>query len=93
MDSAGNLYGTTFAGAGGQGGRNGLGTVFKLDPTGHETVLYSFTGLYGDGAHPFTGVIRDSAGTLYGTTREGGLSSSGCSGGSGGCGTVFVLMP
>src|SRR5260370_416912 len=38
-DSAGNLYGTTYA-----GGTAGLGVVYKLDASGHETVLYSFTG-------------------------------------------------
>ena len=30
----------------------GCGVVFKLDPTGTETVLYSFTGL-ADGAIPW----------------------------------------
>src|SRR6266542_3566381 len=39
-DAAGNLYGTTFGGGGG----NGNGTVFKLTPSGTETVLHSFTG-------------------------------------------------
>src|SRR6266478_4006160 len=38
-DSAGNLYGTTP-----YGGRANAGVVYKLDPTGHETVLHSFTG-------------------------------------------------
>jgi uncharacterized repeat protein (TIGR03803 family) len=38
-DAAGNLYGTTSG-----GGPIGYGVVFKLSPTGTETVLYSFTG-------------------------------------------------
>jgi len=38
-DSAGNLYGTTPV-----GGVPGAGAVYKVDTTGHETVLYSFTG-------------------------------------------------
>jgi len=38
-DASGNLYGTTFS-----GGAPGYGTVFKLDATGKESVLYSFTG-------------------------------------------------
>jgi uncharacterized repeat protein (TIGR03803 family) len=38
-DSAGNLYGTTP-----YGGAEGAGVVFKLDTTGNERVLYSFTG-------------------------------------------------
>jgi uncharacterized repeat protein (TIGR03803 family) len=63
-DSAGNLYGTTA-----YGGTAGAGVVFKLDPTGQETVLHSFTG-GADGAYPFAGVIRDADGNLYGTTNE-----------------------
>jgi uncharacterized repeat protein (TIGR03803 family) len=69
MDSAGNLYGTTE-----NGGQcvSGCGTVFKLDPSGKETLLYSFTGMNGDGRDPVAGVIMDNAGNLYGTTEEGG---------------------
>ena len=70
-DSAGNLYGTTSC-----GGTAGAGVVFKLDTTGHETVLYSFTG-GADGGIPTAGVIRDSAGNLYGTTYGGGGSGRG----------------
>src|SRR6266446_5514665 len=107
MDSAGNLYGTTQLGGITSGncpnsGTNtsapppvGCGTVFKLDPSGHETVLYSFTDTNGDGAQPVAGLIMDSAGNLYGTTPLGGVtSSSSCSGPSpAGCGTVFRLEP
>jgi uncharacterized repeat protein (TIGR03803 family) len=70
-DSAGNLYGTTY-----EGGTGGAGLVYKLDTAGHQTVLYSFTGRT-DGANPSAGVIRDSAGNLYGTTQYGGASRSG----------------
>ncbi|HUE03540.1 MAG TPA: choice-of-anchor tandem repeat GloVer-containing protein [Bryobacteraceae bacterium] len=51
MDAGGNLYGTTFGG--GAGSLTGVqeGVIFKLDPAGNETVLYSFTGL-SDGVHP-----------------------------------------
>jgi uncharacterized repeat protein (TIGR03803 family) len=80
-DAAGNLYGTTT-----QGGASGYGTVFKLDPTGSETLLHSFTGE--DGRDPNAGLIRDAAGNLYGTTTLGG--NLGCGGGYG-CGTVFKL--
>src|SRR5277367_290095 len=38
-DSHGNLYGTTEI-----GGASGAGTIFKVDPSGTETVLYSFAG-------------------------------------------------
>ena len=75
-DADGSLYGTTFGGGnlsycGGQG----CGVVFKLDQTGNETVLYSFTGP--DGANPYGNLLRDSAGNLYGTTLSGGPSNAG----------------
>jgi uncharacterized repeat protein (TIGR03803 family) len=76
-DAAGNLYGTTIRGGGG----SNLGTVFKLDTTGAETVLYSFTG-FPDGAKPRAGLVLDAAGNLYGTTYHGGASD---------LGTVFRL--
>jgi uncharacterized repeat protein (TIGR03803 family) len=89
QDAAGNLYGTTS-----HGGAFGQGVVFKLDPTGHETVLYNFTG-GADGAGP-SSVILDSAGNLYGTTGSGGLFSSNCGDLETypfGCGVVFKLDP
>ena len=73
-DVAGNLYGTTFQG--GNGCAIGCGVVYKLDPSGNEHVLYSFTN-GADGGLPNTGVIRDSAGNLYGTTTQGGASFEG----------------
>jgi uncharacterized repeat protein (TIGR03803 family) len=87
-DSAGNLYGTTRYG-GTAVGYNGYGVVFKLDTAGQETVLYTFMG-GADGGVPYAGVIRDSAGNLYGTTYEfGDLSASACFGY--GCGVVYKL--
>ena len=77
-DTGGNLYGTTAG-----GGASNAGTVFKLSPSGTETVLYSFTG--SDGSGPFAGLIADSSGNLYGTTQSGGAS--------GGHGVVFKLSP
>jgi uncharacterized repeat protein (TIGR03803 family) len=50
--------------------------VYKVDPTGQETVLHSFTG-GADGAYVYAGVIRDSAGNLYGTTWNGGAANAG----------------
>jgi uncharacterized repeat protein (TIGR03803 family) len=70
-DAAGNLYGTTI-----HGGTGNAGVVYKVDTTGHETVLYGFTG-GDDGGQPYAGVIRDSAGNLYGTTRCGGTGNAG----------------
>jgi uncharacterized repeat protein (TIGR03803 family) len=58
------------------GGASIWGVVFKLDTTGTETVLYSFTG-GADGAEPYAGLLRDSAGNLYGTTVFGGASNWG----------------
>ena len=79
-DADGNLYGTTYDGGGPMNG----GTVFELSPAGKETVLYSFTGSNGDGYNPNAGVIRDTAGNLYGTTYYGGAY---------GAGTVYKLSP
>ena len=89
MDATGNLYGTTSAGGGAKGCfGNGCGTVFKIDPTGTETVLYRFQGKT-DGGLPYSTLIMDTAGNFYGTTLEGGDLSCGL--GSSGCGTVFKL--
>jgi uncharacterized repeat protein (TIGR03803 family) len=64
FDSQGNLYGTTYA----DGAlKLSFGVVFKLTPSGGETVLHSFTG-GSDGGHPNGDLIADSAGNLYGTT-------------------------
>jgi uncharacterized repeat protein (TIGR03803 family) len=78
-DHAGNLYGTTSWG----GAYDTYGTVFKLDTTGKETVLHSFTGGE-DGAYPNAALVRDAVGNLYGTTYQGGAS---------GYGVVFKLTP
>jgi uncharacterized repeat protein (TIGR03803 family) len=94
LDSSGNLYGTTSA-----GGAVGLGTIFKLDATGTETVLYSFTGAP-DGATPGGDLVQDSSGNLYGTTSQGGAGGCGESTSGNppppnskqiGCGTIFRL--
>jgi len=81
-DKAGNLYGTTAS-----GGAFGYGTVFKVDTSGNETVLHSFSGV--DGAIPLAGLVRDKAGNLYGTTAYGGASFM--INGDSGDGTVFKV--
>src|SRR5579863_4075139 len=81
FDSAGNLYGTAYA-----GGAVGYGVVYELSPSGTswtESVLYSFASGT-DGANPVNGLIMDSSGNLYGTTYAGG---------SQGNGTVFQMTP
>ena len=81
FDQAGNIYGTTVA-----GGSSGGGVVFKLTRSGGswtESALWNFTGGT-DGAAPYSGVISDSDGNLYGTTSGGGSNFSG---------TVYELSP
>jgi uncharacterized repeat protein (TIGR03803 family) len=79
-DKAGNLYGTTSGGGLLNCFGGGCGVVFKLDPSGGEAVLHSFTGP--DGAFPLAGLVQDKVGNLYGTTFAGGASNEG---------TVFKL--
>jgi len=88
MDSAGNLYGTTFYGGGG-GCDAGCGTVYELQPTGvgiwapHETawrerILHSFGEALGDGAFPGVGQLAiDGRGNVYGTADTGGSGRGG----------------
>ena len=95
IDSAGDLYGTTW-----EGGdfscdvaNIGCGVVYKLTRTTNgswkEKVVHTFEKK--DGAHPIAGLIFDRAGILYGTTSGGGNFLSRC--GAFGCGTVFKLAP
>ncbi len=86
----GNLYGTTYGG----GANPRVGTVFRITPAGALTTLYSFCALTNcaDGQQPYAGLVRGSDGNFYGTTLEGG-ANTGCSLGSGSCGTVFKITP
>jgi uncharacterized repeat protein (TIGR03803 family) len=73
-DADGNLYGTTSAGGDGHcPGTNGAGcgTVYEISKNGRYTILHKFTGGNGDGAFPVSGVTRDAAGNLFGTTEGG----------------------
>jgi uncharacterized repeat protein (TIGR03803 family) len=83
-DNAGNLYGTSQPRPTPTGG----GTIFRVDASGKFSVLHTFTGGAG-GADPFAGLIRDSAGNLYGTTYQGGGGGSTCQTYFGGCGIAF----
>jgi uncharacterized repeat protein (TIGR03803 family) len=91
LDVHGTLYGTTTGGGTGSctsgkgrratsGSSNGCGTVFSINTSGKERVIYSFKGGK-DGAYPVAPVI-DVNGILYGTTYGGGEGS---------LGTVFSL--
>jgi hypothetical protein len=63
-DAAGDLFGTTNL-----GGANGIGTVFEIPKTstGYGTLitLVSFNGA--NGTNPYSGLISDAAGDLFGT--------------------------
>lgn len=96
LDAAGNLYGTTIEGHG-PNAISGGGTVFQLTPKAGggwlEQVLHSFTENGTDGYEPLSGVIRDSAGNLYGTTHYGGPGLCNQNQFAETCGTVFELKP
>jgi uncharacterized repeat protein (TIGR03803 family) len=77
LGSDGNYYGTTWYG--GTGG----GTVFKITPTGIESVVYAFSGSQ-DGQQPFT-LVQGVDGNFYGTTLWGG--------GTNGYGIIFKVTP
>jgi uncharacterized repeat protein (TIGR03803 family) len=88
-DVTGNFFGVTWQGGelSGCGAGAGCGTVFKLDSSHQETVLYRFSGGT-DGANPNPPLIRDAAGNLYGVTEDGGdLNCDSV----GSCGTVFKV--
>lgn len=76
----GAFYGVTS-----NGGTTGTGTIFRISPSGSESVLYSFNG-GNDGAYPQSGLIYYK-GVLYGTTAAGGTGKCG----STGCGTVYSV--
>jgi uncharacterized repeat protein (TIGR03803 family) len=84
-DSAGNLYSTAPG-----NGAYGFGGVFEMIPPAvhggawTESILYNFTGGT-DGRYPFSGLVMDANGSLYGTTPYGGKLA--------GFGVVFQLSP
>jgi uncharacterized repeat protein (TIGR03803 family) len=88
FDQSGNIFGTTEG-----GGKTtcpllgGCGTAFELThaSTWKERVVHAFSG--GDGEYPYTRLVLDLHGNVFGTAPKGG---SGC--GSVGCGVVFELV-
>lgn len=90
FDSKGNLYGATSAGGGTSAHCSyGCGTVFELSRSAGggwtEKVLHNFTNNTMDGIFPYSGLVFDASGNLYGTASQGGAH--------GNSGTVFELMP
>ncbi len=84
----GSLYGTTVGGGTGHCGLYACGTVFRLTPQANgewsESVLHSFESDGHGGAGPYSSLVFDAAGNLYGTTSAGGTHFSG---------VVFELTP
>jgi len=74
--ASGDLYGTTNG-----GGANCCGTVFKINPNGALTTLYSFCSQGGvnctDGAYPIAALVQSSEGDFYGATEWGGTNNNG----------------
>jgi uncharacterized repeat protein (TIGR03803 family) len=84
-DSA--LYGTAL-----YGGSKSNGTVFKLNTDGSGyTVLHNFSATNGDGSFPYSTLVQDTNGWLYGTTGFGGTNGNGS--GTSGSGTIFKIRP
>ncbi|MGC2449602.1 MAG: choice-of-anchor tandem repeat GloVer-containing protein [Candidatus Sulfotelmatobacter sp.] len=71
LDPAGNMFGATES-----GGLADNGTVYKLAPSGVETVLHSFQ-FFTDGDNPYAHLVRGPGGALYGTTTYGGPNEYG----------------
>ncbi len=66
------LSGHTLFGTASAGGSFGCGTVFALNTDGTDfKVLKNFTGGYGDGSNPTSGLVR-SGNALYGALNKGG---------------------
>ncbi|HWA04835.1 MAG TPA: choice-of-anchor tandem repeat GloVer-containing protein [Rhizomicrobium sp.] len=78
IDSAGNLYGTTYYGGEDANLEGGAGVVFKLSrgagQTWTQSVLHRFCEkpACSDGQNPYDGLLMDSAGSLFGATLRGG---------------------
>lgn len=79
MTADGLIYGSTQS-----GGRNGTGTIYRIDPaTDAVTVVYEFgaradgAGTSTDSSRPASGLVLAPDGALYGAGRDGGANASG----------------
>lgn len=78
FDGVNTFYGTTVG-----GGANDTGTVYSLTNSNGSWIYSLIFSFPGRGSGPYGGLIRDSAGNLYGTTTGGGQDN----------GNVFELTP
>jgi uncharacterized repeat protein (TIGR03803 family) len=91
-DATGNFWGATYYGGSHKNCpffnvKVGCGIVFKITPTGSESVIYSFgaaTKRFTDGVEPYAGLIEDQNGDFWGTTLWGGATA---------VGSVFEIKP
>jgi uncharacterized repeat protein (TIGR03803 family) len=95
IDTAGNIYGTSFGGGDNTCGINQpCGTIYEASPKpgGGYTfnLLYKFPGETANGFWPYAALTIDSQGNIYGTTGNGGNLNCGI---AGGCGVVFQIIP
>jgi uncharacterized repeat protein (TIGR03803 family) len=98
FDGSGNLYGTTTAGGSLNGcNHRGCGAVFELIPGSGgqwtEEILYPFSGAQTDGHYPYSSLVLDNSGNVYGTTVSGGAGPCPMKDFSAGCGIVFEITP
>jgi uncharacterized repeat protein (TIGR03803 family) len=94
LDAAGNLYGIAAGGANKCWYEQLCGTAFKMSETGKLLWVHSFQFPNGWVGYPNGGLLRDSAGNLYGTTSQGGKQTQPCGGTqNGGCGVAFKIDP
>jgi uncharacterized repeat protein (TIGR03803 family) len=87
IDAADRIYGTTETSS--VKNQDGSGSVFRFSRRAkaygwQETILHQFLNA-GDGAYPYSSVVLDSTGNIYGTTFGGGDSQ--------GDGVVFEVEP
>ena len=74
IDHSGNIYTTAY-----QGGTNNGGTIIQLAPSGggyNETTIHQFVPST-DGDNPWTGVVIDSSGNLFGGASRDGVDGGG----------------
>jgi hypothetical protein len=87
VDSAGNVFGTTYNGGGNveHAFNETAGVAFEMQGTDLQ-VLHAFCSEANcaDGAYPYTNLIRDSSGNLFGMAEMGGAFYGG---------SVYMLSP